>query len=38
MSKISITGAAGFVGVNLENYLKTSQDVESMRVRYLHNR
>ena len=37
MSKISITGAAGFVGVNLENYLKTSQDVESMRVRYLPN-
>ena len=35
--KIAITGARGFVGVNLENYLKTSQDVESMRVRYLPN-
>ena len=35
--KIAITGATGFVGVNLENYLKTSQDVESMRVRYLPN-
>ena len=37
MSKISITGATGFVGVNLENYLKTSQNVESMRVRYVPN-
>jgi nucleoside-diphosphate-sugar epimerase len=34
---ITITGATGFVGTNLENYLKTSHDVESMCVRYIPN-
>lgn len=32
--KIVITGASGFVGTNLQNYLKTSHDVYSMSVRY----
>jgi nucleoside-diphosphate-sugar epimerase len=32
--KITITGVTGFVGVNLENYLNTSHDIESMSVRY----
>jgi nucleoside-diphosphate-sugar epimerase len=35
--KIAITGASGFVGTNLQDYLKSSHDVESMRVRYLPN-
>lgn len=32
--KIAITGASGFVGTNLQNYLKTSHEVSSMSVRY----
>jgi nucleoside-diphosphate-sugar epimerase len=32
--KILITGASGFVGCNLKDYLKNSNDVESMSVRY----
>ena len=35
--KIAITGATGFVGTNLQDYLKTSHDVESMSVRYIRN-
>jgi nucleoside-diphosphate-sugar epimerase len=35
--KIIITGASGFVGVNLQDYLKTSYDVEPMSVRYIPN-
>jgi nucleoside-diphosphate-sugar epimerase len=35
--KIAITGATGFVGTNLQYYLKTSHDVESLRVRYIPN-
>lgn len=35
--KVIITGATGFVGTNLQYYLKTSHDVESMSVRYLSN-
>ncbi len=34
---IAITGASGFVGTNLQNYLKTSYDVSSMSVRYIPN-
>jgi nucleoside-diphosphate-sugar epimerase len=32
--KVAITGASGFVGTNLQNYLKTSHEVSSMSVRY----
>ena len=32
--KIAITGASGFVGSNLQNYLKTSHEVSSMSIRY----
>lgn len=35
--KITITGASGFVGTNLENYLEISHDIVSMSVRYLPN-
>lgn len=35
--KIAITGATGFVGTNLQEYLKTSHFVESMSVRYIAN-
>ena len=35
--KIAITGASGFVGVNLHNYLKTLHEIESMSVRYMPN-
>lgn len=35
--KIAITGATGFVGTNLQEYLKSSHDVESMSVRYIAN-
>ena len=34
MSKISITGAAGFVGTNLQNYLKSAHEIVPMSVRY----
>lgn len=37
MSKVYITGVSGFVGTNLQDYLKTSHDVESMSVRYIPN-
>jgi nucleoside-diphosphate-sugar epimerase len=33
--KITITGASGFVGTNLQDYLKTSYKIESLSVRYL---
>lgn len=33
--RISITGATGFVGTNLQNYLKTSHEINSMSVRYV---
>jgi nucleoside-diphosphate-sugar epimerase len=33
--KIAITGATGFVGTNLQDYLKTLNDIESMSVRYV---
>ena len=36
--KIAITGATGFVGTNLQDYLKTSHDIESMSVRYVPNK
>lgn len=32
--KIAITGASGFVGTNLQNYLETSHEIESLSVRY----
>jgi len=35
MKKITITGATGFVGTNLKNYLKTSYEINAMSVRYL---
>ncbi|UQD56127.1 NAD-dependent epimerase/dehydratase family protein [Flavobacterium sp. K5-23] len=35
--KIVITGARGFVGTNLQNYLKTSHEIESLSVRYISN-
>ena len=34
---VLITGASGFVGTNLQNYLKTSQEVEPLSVRYIPN-
>lgn len=35
--KIVITGASGFVGINLQNYLKFFHEIESMSVRYILN-
>lgn len=35
--KVAITGASGFVGLNLQDYLKTSYSIESMCVRYIPN-
>lgn len=35
--KIAITGATGFVGTNLYNYLKTSNQIEYLKVRYKKN-
>ncbi|MFV8372640.1 NAD-dependent epimerase/dehydratase family protein [Flavobacterium sp. LB2P74] len=35
--KIVITGASGFVGTNLQPYLKTAHEIESMSVRYFPN-
>lgn len=35
--KIAITGATGFVGKNLQDYLKTSHEINSMNVRYIPN-
>jgi nucleoside-diphosphate-sugar epimerase len=34
---VLITGASGFVGINLQAYLKASHDVDPMSVRYLPN-
>jgi len=34
LQKITITGASGFVGANLKDYLKTSREIESMSIRY----
>ena len=35
--KISITGATGFVGNNLENYLKSLHELKSLSIRYTSN-
>ncbi|OOG64228.1 NAD-dependent epimerase/dehydratase family protein [Flavobacterium sp. A45] len=35
--EIAITGATGFVGTNLKDYLKTSHEINSMSVRYIPN-
>ena len=32
--KISITGASGFVGTNLQNYLKDTYELQSLSIRY----
>jgi nucleoside-diphosphate-sugar epimerase len=37
MSKITITGASGFVGVNLQNYLNASHEILPISVRYILN-
>jgi nucleoside-diphosphate-sugar epimerase len=37
MLKIAITGATGFVGTNLQNYLKNSYEIEPFSVRYIPN-
>lgn len=34
---ISITGASGFVGTNLKEYLRDAYEIESLSVRYVHN-
>ena len=33
--KITITGATGFVGINLQNYLKTENEIEPFSIRYV---
>jgi len=35
--KIAITGASGFVGVNLQDYLRLSHEIEPISVRYIPN-
>jgi nucleoside-diphosphate-sugar epimerase len=35
--KIAITGATGFVGTNLQDYLRTSHEIETKSVRYVAN-
>lgn len=35
--KVSITGGSGFVGLNLQNYLKSSYEIEPRSVRYIPN-
>lgn len=35
--KVTITGASGFVGINLQEYLKNTYVVDTMSVRYLSN-
>ena len=35
LKKILITGTTGFVGTNLQNYLKASNEIESFSVRYV---
>lgn len=37
MDKVGVTGVSGFVGFNLQNYLKAFYGVESMSVRYMPN-
>lgn len=37
MTKIVITGITGFVGTNLQSYLKDSYDIEPLSVRYIPN-
>lgn len=37
MATIALTGATGFVGTNLFNYLKTSNQIEYLKVRYKKN-
>ncbi|MFV5694932.1 NAD-dependent epimerase/dehydratase family protein [Flavobacterium sp. LB3P122] len=37
MLQITITGATGFVGTNLKNYLKASHDINPLSVRYIPN-
>jgi nucleoside-diphosphate-sugar epimerase len=37
LKSITITGATGFVGANLQNYLKPSYELNSMSVRYVPN-
>lgn len=37
MLKIAITGATGFVGTNLQNYLRDSYEIEPFSVRYIPN-
>lgn len=37
MKNTTITGATGFVGINLQNYLKTSYKIELKSVRYVFN-
>ncbi|WP_281322665.1 NAD-dependent epimerase/dehydratase family protein [Flavobacterium aestivum] len=37
MTKIAITGSTGFVGANLQNYLKESYEIEPLSVRYIPN-
>ncbi|MFT5251052.1 MAG: nucleoside-diphosphate-sugar epimerase [Flavobacteriales bacterium] len=36
-NKVLITGGTGFVGTNLQDYLKASYDIQSMSVRYIPN-
>jgi nucleoside-diphosphate-sugar epimerase len=35
-NQVLITGASGFVGTNLQEYLKDSHDLSAMSVRYIH--
>ena len=35
--KIAITGASGFVGINLQDYLKASYEIQAMSIRYIKN-
>jgi nucleoside-diphosphate-sugar epimerase len=35
--KITITGASGFVGTNLQNYLSETHDIDTVSIRYLPN-
>ena len=37
MDNILITGASGFVGINLQNYLKTSYVIQPISIRYISN-
>ena len=35
--KIAITGASGFIGINLQKYLKPSYELKSLSIRYIYN-